>query len=164
MLLRCIGPQDLLSLDLDRARQLVLLEPRVLGAQVRRELFGVVDPIGERIRLRQIGCEVIGLLASKGQHRALGEAPGRDVPDGRGDQRMRGREQRRLRRARLQPREFPAGLHRPADRRLRAPLPGSPRHRDIGHAADADDGRRKDHLVLLFLQRDRRSLLNGRAI
>jgi putative ABC transport system permease protein len=34
---------------------------------VRRELFGSVDPVGERIRLRQIGCEVIGLLASKGQ-------------------------------------------------------------------------------------------------
>ena len=39
----------------------------VIGATVRRELFGTVDPVGERIRLRQISCEVIGLLASKGQ-------------------------------------------------------------------------------------------------
>jgi len=39
----------------------------VIGATVRRELFGSVDPIGERMRLRQISCEVIGLLASKGQ-------------------------------------------------------------------------------------------------
>jgi putative ABC transport system permease protein len=39
----------------------------LIGATVRRELFGSVDPVGERIRLRQIGCEVIGLLASKGQ-------------------------------------------------------------------------------------------------
>jgi putative ABC transport system permease protein len=39
----------------------------VIGATVRRELFGAIDPLGERIRLRQISCEVIGLLASKGQ-------------------------------------------------------------------------------------------------
>jgi putative ABC transport system permease protein len=39
----------------------------VIGATVRRELFGSVDPVGERIRLRQISCEVVGLLASKGQ-------------------------------------------------------------------------------------------------
>jgi len=39
----------------------------VIGATVRRELFGNVDPVGERIRLRQISCEVIGLLKSKGQ-------------------------------------------------------------------------------------------------
>ena len=39
----------------------------VIGATVRRELFGSVDPVGERIRLRQISCEVIGLLAAKGQ-------------------------------------------------------------------------------------------------
>ncbi|MBL8288669.1 MAG: ABC transporter permease [Rubrivivax sp.] len=39
----------------------------VIGATVRRELFGTADPIGERIRLRQMSCEVIGVLASKGQ-------------------------------------------------------------------------------------------------
>ena len=39
----------------------------VIGATVRRELFGSVDPVGERLRLRQMSCEVIGLLGSKGQ-------------------------------------------------------------------------------------------------
>ncbi len=39
----------------------------VIGATVRRELFGSLDPVGERIRLRQMSCEVVGLLRSKGQ-------------------------------------------------------------------------------------------------
>jgi putative ABC transport system permease protein len=39
----------------------------VIGATVRRELFGAADPVGSRLRLKQITCEVIGLLASKGQ-------------------------------------------------------------------------------------------------
>ena len=39
----------------------------VLGETVRRELFGSADPLGARIRLRGFGCEVVGLLASKGQ-------------------------------------------------------------------------------------------------
>jgi len=39
----------------------------VIGATVRRELFGSADPLGARIRVKQFSCEVIGLLASKGQ-------------------------------------------------------------------------------------------------
>ena len=39
----------------------------VIGQTVRRELFGVADPVGSRLRLRQITCEVVGLLAPKGQ-------------------------------------------------------------------------------------------------
>ncbi len=39
----------------------------VIGATVRRELFGSEDPVGARLRLRNISCEVIGLLQSKGQ-------------------------------------------------------------------------------------------------
>lgn len=39
----------------------------VIGATVRRELFGVEEPVGSRLRLRNISCEVIGLLQSKGQ-------------------------------------------------------------------------------------------------
>jgi putative ABC transport system permease protein len=39
----------------------------VIGATVRRELFGSADPVGSRLRLRQITCEIVGLLASKGQ-------------------------------------------------------------------------------------------------
>jgi len=39
----------------------------VIGETVRRELFGSADALGERIRLRQMSCEVIGTLAGKGQ-------------------------------------------------------------------------------------------------
>jgi len=39
----------------------------VIGATVRRELFGSNDPLGHRIRLKRFECEVVGLLASKGQ-------------------------------------------------------------------------------------------------
>jgi putative ABC transport system permease protein len=39
----------------------------VIGATVRRELFGTASPVGSRLRLRNLSCEVIGLLQSKGQ-------------------------------------------------------------------------------------------------
>ena len=39
----------------------------VIGATVRRELFGAADPVGSSLRVRQFSCEVIGLLGSKGQ-------------------------------------------------------------------------------------------------
>ncbi len=39
----------------------------VIGETVRRELFGKQNPIGGEIRVKQFSCEVIGLLASKGQ-------------------------------------------------------------------------------------------------
>jgi putative ABC transport system permease protein len=39
----------------------------VIGATVRRELFAGEDPVGARLRLRNISCEIIGLLQSKGQ-------------------------------------------------------------------------------------------------
>ena len=40
----------------------------LIGQTVRRELFGAgADPLGERVRVRQFSCEVVGLLASKGQ-------------------------------------------------------------------------------------------------
>jgi putative ABC transport system permease protein len=39
----------------------------VIGATVRKELFGAVDPVGARIRLKKLSCEVIGLLQGKGQ-------------------------------------------------------------------------------------------------
>jgi len=39
----------------------------MLGETVRRELFGGADPIGSRIRLNRISCEVVGVLRSKGQ-------------------------------------------------------------------------------------------------
>ncbi|MCC6535573.1 MAG: ABC transporter permease [Burkholderiales bacterium] len=39
----------------------------VIGETVRRELFGAQSPIGGDMRIKQFSCEVIGLLASKGQ-------------------------------------------------------------------------------------------------
>jgi putative ABC transport system permease protein len=39
----------------------------VIGETVRRELFGESDPIDGQIRIKQFSCEVIGLLAPKGQ-------------------------------------------------------------------------------------------------
>jgi putative ABC transport system permease protein len=39
----------------------------VIGETVRQKLFGNQQPVGEKIRLQQIGCDVIGLLEPKGQ-------------------------------------------------------------------------------------------------
>ncbi|MFO7603403.1 MAG: ABC transporter permease [Gammaproteobacteria bacterium] len=39
----------------------------IIGETVRRELFGNQDPIGARLRLNKIACDVIGLTAAKGQ-------------------------------------------------------------------------------------------------
>ena len=39
----------------------------IIGETVRRELFGAINPIGDRLRVRNFDCEIIGLLASKGQ-------------------------------------------------------------------------------------------------
>jgi len=44
----------------------------VVGATVRRELFGAASPIGARMRLGKLSCEVIGLLQAKGQS-AMGQ-------------------------------------------------------------------------------------------
>jgi putative ABC transport system permease protein len=39
----------------------------VIGDTIRRELFGAQDPIGERLRIGNFSCEVIGRMAPKGQ-------------------------------------------------------------------------------------------------
>ncbi|MCG6943479.1 MAG: ABC transporter permease [Thiohalocapsa sp.] len=39
----------------------------IIGATVRRELFGAQDPIGQRLRLKKLACEIVGLLEAKGQ-------------------------------------------------------------------------------------------------
>ncbi|CAN1549949.1 SalY ABC-type antimicrobial peptide transport system, permease component [Burkholderiaceae bacterium] len=39
----------------------------IIGETVRRELFGLASPIGSNIRVRQVPCEVVGVLGSKGQ-------------------------------------------------------------------------------------------------
>ncbi len=39
----------------------------LLGETVRRQLFGGADPVGDRLRVKQFSCVVVGLLAAKGQ-------------------------------------------------------------------------------------------------
>jgi putative ABC transport system permease protein len=39
----------------------------IIGATIKKELFGTSDPIGEAIRLNTVSCEVIGILSEKGQ-------------------------------------------------------------------------------------------------
>ncbi|MDO8448506.1 MAG: ABC transporter permease [Rhodoferax sp.] len=39
----------------------------LIGETVRRELFGARDAVGGQLRVKQISCEVVGVLASKGQ-------------------------------------------------------------------------------------------------
>ncbi len=48
----------------------------ILGATVRKELFGSQNPLGGNIRLGKITCQVIGLLEAKGQ-----STMGRDQDD-----------------------------------------------------------------------------------
>jgi len=44
----------------------------IIGETVRRELFGKEDVLGEQLRIKNFSCEVIGVLASKGQSAAFG--------------------------------------------------------------------------------------------
>ncbi len=39
----------------------------VIGNTVKKELFGAQNPVGGEIRVKQFACEVIGVLAAKGQ-------------------------------------------------------------------------------------------------
>jgi putative ABC transport system permease protein len=39
----------------------------VIGETIRRELFGSIDPVGQRLRAGSFGCEIVGLLNPKGQ-------------------------------------------------------------------------------------------------
>jgi len=39
----------------------------IIGETVRKELFADIDPIGSKIRLKKIACEIIGTLEPKGQ-------------------------------------------------------------------------------------------------
>ena len=48
----------------------------VVGDTVKKKLFGDLNPIGTDIRIKSISCEVIGILASKGQ-----ASMGRDQDD-----------------------------------------------------------------------------------
>jgi putative ABC transport system permease protein len=48
----------------------------IIGATVRKELFGAEDPVGASVRLKNFSCQVVGLLAAKGQ-----STMGRDQDD-----------------------------------------------------------------------------------
>ncbi|UZR28969.1 ABC transporter permease [Methylococcus mesophilus] len=39
----------------------------IIGATIRKELFGSRNPLGDEIRVKTFACQVIGLLAAKGQ-------------------------------------------------------------------------------------------------
>ncbi|MCC2111748.1 MAG: ABC transporter permease, partial [Hyphomicrobiales bacterium] len=39
----------------------------IIGETVREKLFGSEDPIGRKIRVKKVSCEVVGLLEEKGQ-------------------------------------------------------------------------------------------------
>jgi len=39
----------------------------LIGETVRRELYGRQDALGAQLRVKQISCEIVGILASKGQ-------------------------------------------------------------------------------------------------
>jgi putative ABC transport system permease protein len=39
----------------------------LIGETVRRELYGTRDAVGEQLRVKAFSCEVVGVLASKGQ-------------------------------------------------------------------------------------------------
>lgn len=39
----------------------------ILGATVKKELFGAQDPLGAQIRVGKLSCQVIGVMAAKGQ-------------------------------------------------------------------------------------------------
>ncbi|MBT9372345.1 ABC transporter permease [Rhizobium sp. CSW-27] len=58
--------------DLTLGREFLPSEERgtaacIIGQTVRRELFGDADPVGLSIRVGNVACSVIGVLASKGQ-------------------------------------------------------------------------------------------------
>ncbi len=59
--------------DLTAGRNFLASETRsgravcIIGETVHDKLFGSTDPIGKRIRVHNISCEVIGLLAAKGE-------------------------------------------------------------------------------------------------
>lgn len=68
-----------LDLDVEIGRFLTPLDRRaavpvcILGARLRRALFGYRDPVGEEVRIDGGWCEVVGVLAA----RSIGGRPGR---------------------------------------------------------------------------------------
>ncbi len=61
------------DLDIERGRGFLEGELRsglavcLIGETVREEMFGSTEPIGRRIRVNKVSCEVIGILEEKGE-------------------------------------------------------------------------------------------------
>lgn len=59
--------------DLQQGRQFFQGEVRsghavcIIGQTTRHELFGSLDPLGQKIRVNKVSCEVIGVLVEKGE-------------------------------------------------------------------------------------------------
>ncbi|WP_037082080.1 ABC transporter permease [Neorhizobium vignae] len=59
--------------DLSLGRQFLANEDRgsqaacIIGETVRKELFGATNPVGQNIRVSNVSCPVVGVLAVKGQ-------------------------------------------------------------------------------------------------
>src|SRR5690606_18471118 len=58
--------------DLASGRTFLAAEERgqaacIIGQTVRRALFGSAEPVGQTIRVSNISCPIVGLLAAKGQ-------------------------------------------------------------------------------------------------
>ncbi|TCV64439.1 putative ABC transport system permease protein [Neorhizobium sp. R1-B] len=58
--------------DLVSGREFLPAEERgqaacIIGETLRKELFGSADPVGQTIRVSNVSCPVVGLLAAKGQ-------------------------------------------------------------------------------------------------
>jgi putative ABC transport system permease protein len=58
-----LGDGRVFSDDEQRAGAAVCL----IGETVRRELYGTLPAVGEQLRVKKISCEIVGVLASKGQ-------------------------------------------------------------------------------------------------
>jgi len=58
-----LGDGRIFSNDELRAGAAVCL----IGETVRRELYGTQSPLGQLLRVKQISCEIVGVLAAKGQ-------------------------------------------------------------------------------------------------
>jgi len=67
------GYFDVLGFEIEQGRKFTDAELQggtpvcILGATVKRELFGAQDPLGAQIRVGKLSCQVVGVLGSKGQ-------------------------------------------------------------------------------------------------
>ena len=67
------GYFDVLGFEIEQGRRFLDAELQggtpvcILGATVKRELFGLQNPLGAQIRVGKLACQVVGVMAPKGQ-------------------------------------------------------------------------------------------------